>query len=80
MVFKTSGTMIIHRRRSVAATVVEMLTGAEPYKSENFDNSMAIVFQVGSNKLNPLKSMKRSDHGIVLTVKVETFLSKSFER
>lgn len=66
--------------RSVAATVVEMLTGAMPYKTEKFDNSMAIIFQVGGNKLNPLKSLKRDGHGRLLTDDVETFLSKCFNR
>ena len=66
--------------RSIAATVVEMLTGAMPYKTEKFDNSMAIIFQVGGNKLNPLKSMKRGGHGKLLTEDTEAFLSKCFKR
>lgn len=66
--------------RSVAATVVEMLTGAIPYNTEKFDNSMAIIFQVGGNKLNPLKSMKRGGHGKLLTEDTEAFLSKCFKR
>ena len=66
--------------RSVAATVVEMLTGAMPYKTEKFDNSMAIIFQVGGNKLNPLKSLKRGGHGKLLTEDTEAFLSKCFKR
>ena len=60
--------------------MVEMLTGAMPYGNEKFDNSMAIIFQVGGNKLNPLKSMKRSGHQKLLTDDVETFLSKCFKR
>ena len=61
--------------------MVEMLTGAMPYKSEKFDNSMAIIFQVGGEtKLNPLKSMKRGGHERLLTDDVETFLSKCFNR
>ena len=57
-----------------------MLTGVVPYKCENFDNSMAIIFQVGGNKLNPLKSMKRGGYEKLLTDDVETFLSKCFKR
>lgn len=64
--------------RSVAATVVEMLTGEEPYRRENFGNSMAIIFQVGGNKLNPLVSMKRAGHGNVLTEDTESFLRECF--
>ena len=65
-------------KRSVGATVVEMLTGGMPYKEENFTNSMAIIFQVGGNKLNPLTSMKRGQ--LLPTDDVELFLSKCFER
>ena len=57
-----------------------MLTGTVPYEGEKFDNSMAIIFQVGGHKLNPLKSMKRGSHGKLLTDDVETFLSKCFKR
>ena len=60
--------------------MVEMLTGTVPYEGEKFDNSMAIIFQVGGHKLNPLKSMKRGSHGKLLTDDVETFLSKCFKR
>lgn len=60
--------------------MVEMLTGVVPYKSEKFYNNMAIIFQVGGNKLNPLKSMKRGGHEELLTDDVETFLSKCFKR
>ena len=61
--------------------MVEMLTGGMPYKEENFTNSMAIIFQVGGNKLNPLMSMKRGDYEeTVLTDDVESFLSKCFDR
>ena len=59
--------------------MVEMLTGAMPYKSEKFDNSMAIIFQVGGNKLNPLQSLKRGSGTKLLTEDVEIFLSKCFK-
>ena len=64
--------------RSVGATVVEMLTGKTPYGNENFYNQVAIIYQVGSNKINPLTSMKKS--GCFLGVKVESFLSSCFKR
>ena len=63
--------------------MVEMLTGGMPYKEENFTNSMAIIFQVGGNKLNPLMSMKRGSYGesvLTVTDDVESFLSKCFDR
>lgn len=66
--------------RSVAATVVEMATGKPPYVGENFisHNIMAIIFQVGSYKINPLTSMKKS--GWDVADNLERFLSSCFER
>lgn len=63
---------------SVAATIVEMLTGEMPYKTENFEKRQAIVYQVGSNKINPLTSMKKSGYG--LDWDVECILTLCFER
>ena len=64
--------------RSVGATLVEMLTGEPPYKNENFDSHLAIIFKVGSYKTNPLMSLKKS--GQILTTSVETFLDGCFKR
>ena len=70
--------VIIIPCRSVAATIVEMLTGEMPYKTENFDNRLAIVYQVGNNKINPLTSMKKSGYG--LDWDVECILRFCFKR
>ena len=57
--------------------MVEMLTGGTPYKDENFDNGMAIIFKVGTDQINPLTSMK--GHGCTALHKgVEHFLRKCF--
>ena len=72
--------------RSVGATVVEMFTGKEPYTNEKFENSMAIIYQVGSNQLNPLTSMRRprkiADSVFVLSQHhfLQSILKKCFQR
>lgn len=57
--------------------MVEMLTGGTPYKDENFDNGMAIIFQVGTGQINPLTSMKFRGC-TALHKRVEHFLEKCF--
>ena len=64
--------------RSVGATIVEMLTGEMPYKNEKFDNQVAIIFQVGSNKIDPLISMKKSSW--LWSPTVERILNRCFKR
>ena len=66
-----------HTCRSIGATVVEMLTGETPYTNENFDNRLAIVYQVGSCSIDPLTSMKK---GGKVDVGAECFLINCFKR
>ena len=63
--------------RSVGATVVEMLTGEIPYKNENFDNRLAVVYQVGNCKIDPLSSMTKGGR---VNVGVKYFLMHCFKR
>lgn len=69
--------------RSVAATVVEMMTAERPYKSEpNIKDNSAIVYLVGINKLNPLQSVsvKKLIVNGKITENAVDFLKECFKR
>ena len=69
--------------RSVAATVVEMMTAERPYKSEpNIKDNSAIVYLVGTNKLNPLQSVsvKKLIVNGKITENAVDFLKECFKR
>ena len=68
--------------RSVAATVVEMMTAERPYKSNsNIKDNNAIVYMVGMDKLNPLQSvsMKKLVDDGVISHEAITFLRECFK-
>jgi hypothetical protein len=54
-----------------------MLTGEIPYKNENFDNRLAVVYQVGNCNIDPLTSMKKGGR---VDVWVDYFLRRCFKR
>lgn len=69
--------------RSVAATVVEMMTAERPYKSEpNIKDNSAIVYLVGTYKLNPLLSVsvKKLIDGENITENAISFLTECFRK
>ena len=69
--------------RSIAATVVEMMTAERPYKSEpNIKDNSAIVYLVGTNKLNPLQSVsvKKLIKNEKISENAVHFLKESFKR
>ena len=75
--------MTMHMHRSVAATVVEMMTAERPYKSEpNIKDNSAIVYLVGTNKLNPLQSVsvKKLIDNDKISENTVHFLKECFKR
>ena len=66
--------------RSVAATVVEMMTAERPYN--NIKENSAIIYLVGKNRLNPLQSV--SVKGLIengkITENAVDFLKECFKR
>ena len=68
--------------RSIAATVVEMITAERPYASDKqIKNQTAIVYLVGRNKLDPLQSssMKRLISEATVSEDALTFFSECFK-
>ena len=69
--------------RSIAATVVEMMTAEWPYKSDpRIKDKRTVVYLVGKNKLNPLQSasVERLINDESITQDAVTFLTECFKR
>lgn len=70
-------------RRSVAATVVEMMTAEHPYKSDPIiKDRRTIVYLVGIHKLTPLLSVsvKELINCEKITKSTLSFLTECFKR
>lgn len=69
----------LFNNRSVAATVVEVMSAEFPYKrNPGIENSTTIIYLVGMNKLNPLQST--SFENLEITEDALDFLSNCFKR
>ena len=73
----------LSNNRSIAATVVEMITAERPYASDQqIKNNGAIIYLVGKNELDPLwsSSMKKLVSEAAVSEDALTFLSECFKR
>ena len=69
--------------RSIAATVVEMMTAEHPYKSDpQIKHNNTIIYMVCKNELNPLQSaaMRKLVDKKAIQDDVITFLTACFKR
>ena len=79
----SSHNIIYNDCRSIAATVVEMMTAERPYKSDpNIKDNSAILYLVGTNKLNPLQSVsvRKLIDSEKITEDAVSFLRECFKR